>query len=230
MEDGRGSYGSGRGREPDTPTVEAEVRAQLVARLGGARAAVESAIPLVVFTLVFVIGRQLTWALAASLATAAAVLLVRVLRREPVRPALQGAVGVGIGALLASATGDAENVFLPGILTAAGWTVLLGGSLLVRRPVGGYLVAELIGERDWRSDPAIMRLGNRLTAVAVAPMVLRLLVQVPLYLSGAVGWLGVARVVMGWPLHVATLAAAAAVLGRGRTPLRRGRDDPEERS
>lgn len=223
MTDPRHPRRRGPGHDPaatDEPTVEAEVRAQLIGRLGGTRAAVESAVPLALFTMIFVIGGPLTWALAVSLAAAAVVLLVRLLRRDPARPALQGAVGVAVGALLASATGEAENVFLPGILTNAGWVVLLGGSLLVRRPLAGFVVAELTGRPKWRQDPAIMRLGNRLTVIAVAPMVLRLLVQVPLYLSGAVGWLGLARIVLGWPLHLATLAACAAVLTRGRTPLR----------
>lgn len=200
-------------------TIEAEVRQQLLARLGGPRAAIESAVPLALFTSAYVIGAHLGFAVAVSLVAAASVLLVRLLRRETMRPALQGAVGLGAGILLASGTGEAENLFLPGILTSAGWTVVLGGSLLVGRPLAGYLVAELIGRRRWRHDRAIMRLGRRLTAVLVAPMVLRLLVEVPLYLNGSVGGLGIARIVLGWPLHAATLALAGIILARGRTPL-----------
>lgn len=203
-------------------TIEAEVRRQLLARLGGPRAAIESAVPLALFTLAYVVGGRLGPAAALSLAVVVVVLLIHLVRREPVRPALQGAAGIGVGVLLASATGEAENVFLPGILTAAGWTVVLGGSMLVGRPLAGYLIAELVGRRRWRHDPAIVRLGWRLTAVLVAPMVLRLFVEVPLYLNGSVAGLGIARIVLGWPLHAVTLALAGVVLARGRTPLDTG--------
>jgi hypothetical protein len=50
-------------------------------------------------------------------------------------------------------------------------------------------------------------------------MVIRLAVQVPLYLAGEVGWLGVSRVVLGWPLYAAALAVAGVILLRGETPL-----------
>jgi hypothetical protein len=45
-------------------------------------------------------------------------------------------------------------------------------------------------------------------------------VQYPLYLAGEVGWLGVTKIALGWPLQVAALSAMAYLLARGRTPLR----------
>jgi len=34
-----------------------------------------------------------------------------------------------------------------------------------------------------------------------------------------VGWLGVSKIALGWPLQVAALAAMAYLLARGRTPM-----------
>lgn len=77
------------------------------------------------------------------------------------------------------------------------WAVVLGGSLALRAPVAGFVIGEVLGDRTgWRDEPAIVRLSDRLTLVMLAPMLIRLAVQVPLYLAGAVGWLGLSRVVV----------------------------------
>lgn len=64
-----------------------------------------------------------------------------------------------------------------------------------------------------------MRLTDRLTRVLLASVLVRLVVQVPLHLVGEVAWLGLARLVLGWPLHAATLAIALLILLRDDTPL-----------
>jgi hypothetical protein len=45
------------------------------------------------------------------------------------------------------------------------------------------------------------------------------IVQYPLWASHQAGWLGVAKLAMGWPLQVAALAAMAWVLSRNETPI-----------
>lgn len=98
--------------------------------------------------------------------------------------------------------------------------MLLGGSLVVRWPLAGFLVGTLLDDpTGWRDHPALRRLGDVLTLVLLAPVLVRLVVQVPLYLAGEVGWLGLARLVPGWPLHAATLVVAMLVLLPGNTPM-----------
>ena len=53
---------------------------------------------------------------------------------------------------------------------------------------------------EWRKDPARVRAYSRASWVWVALFSLRLAVQLPLYLTGAVVALGVTRVAMGVPL------------------------------
>jgi uncharacterized protein DUF3159 len=52
-----------------------------------------------------------------------------------------------------------------------------------------------------------------------APCLLRVLVQYPLWSTGQAGWLGVAKLAMGWPLQLAALAAMVWVLNRDDTPV-----------
>ncbi|MBW3605839.1 MAG: DUF3159 domain-containing protein [Actinobacteria bacterium] len=213
---------SSAGTTTSRPTVEGEVRARLAAELGGVRGSLETAFPLVVFTVVFVatdeVRPSVIWAMAAAVAAYG----LRLAQRSQTRYVRHGLVGIVVAAALASFTGRAETAFLPGIVQNGVWALVLGGSVVVRWPVAGFVIGEVLGDRmGWRDDPAIVRLSNRLTLVLLAPMVIRLAVQLPLYVADEVLWLGVSRVVLGWPLHAGTLALVGLILVRGNTPLRR---------
>ena len=203
-------------------TVEALVRTQLSKALGGGRGMLEAAVPTVVFTLAWLVSNELRLALA--LAGAAAVLLValRLLRRQTVQFVLNSLVGIAVAAVFALRSGRAEDAFLPGILYNGVYAVVLVGSVLLRWPVVGFMVGAVTGDpTGWRKDPAVVRLTARLTVLLALPCVLRVLVQYPLYAAGEVGWLGAAKIGLGWPLQIAALTAMVWLLARGRTPLRR---------
>ncbi|MCT6811154.1 MAG: DUF3159 domain-containing protein, partial [Bifidobacterium sp.] len=53
---------------------------------------------------------------------------------------------------------------------------------------------------SWRGEPELVRAYTQATLVWIAVFALRLLVQVPLYLTGSVGFLGAARLILGLPL------------------------------
>ena len=61
------------------------------------------------------------------------------------------------------------------------------------------------------------------SALLVLPCAARVAVQYPIYLADGdqSGLLGTAKIVMGWPLQVAALAAMVWLLARGRTPIER---------
>ena len=201
-------------------TVETLVRARLAALLGGPRGGVELALPIALFTLVYVVLDELRPALIAGVVVAVLLYAVRLVQRSTTYFVRNGLVAIGVAALVATLTGRAEDAFLPGILQSAAWTVALAVSIAVGRPLLGYVIGGVLGDLDgWRANPAIVRLANRLTVVAMLPMVARVAVQLPLYLAGEVGWLGVSRIVLGWPLSLAAFAVGAAILARGRTPL-----------
>ncbi|MGH8970949.1 MAG: DUF3159 domain-containing protein, partial [Actinomycetes bacterium] len=102
----------------------------------------------------------------------------------------------------------------------AAYALVMTLSVLLRWPVVGIMIGSVTGDlTSWRQDPGIVRLCSRLTWVLAAPCVVRVAVQYPLYLAGEVGWLGVSKIALGWPLQVAALAMMAYLLARGRTPL-----------
>jgi hypothetical protein len=82
-------------------TVEHVVRAQLSKALGGRRGMLEAAVPTILFTIAFVVGRDLRVSLAVSVAAALVLLAVRLASRGTVQFVLNSLVGIGIGAFFA---------------------------------------------------------------------------------------------------------------------------------
>ncbi len=205
-------------------TVEAALRAQLTKALGGVRGIVEAAVPTIAFTVMWLLTSNLRTSLVVSISTAVVLLIVRVLQRSTPQFVLNSLVGIGVGAFFASRTGDAKGFFLPGILYNAGYSVAMLLSIVVRWPVVGFLIGSVSGDpTSWRNDPAVVRLCSKLTWMLMVPCVVRVAVQLPVYLIGgndAVAELGILKIVMGWPLQVAGLAAMVWLLARGRTPAR----------
>lgn len=198
--------------------------------MGGVRGSLEVALPIAVFGLTYVVVDEIVMAAAVAAATVGMAGVARLAAGSTLRFVRNGAIGLAVAVLFASVTGRAEDAFLPGLVQSALWVVVLGGSVALGRPVGGYVIGAVLDDpTGWREEPAIVRLATQLTLVLLVPMVIRVAVQLPLYLAGAVGWLGVSRLVLGWPLHAATLAGAGLLLLRGATPLpRRSATDHED--
>ncbi|MCD0451979.1 DUF3159 domain-containing protein [Actinocorallia sp. API 0066] len=201
-------------------TVEAAVRAQLAKALGGARGIVEGAVPTILFTVLWLVTHELKLSLGIAVGAAVLLTVARLVQRSTVQFVFNSLVGIGIAAFFALRTGRAEDAFLPGIIYNAFYSLILIGSIIARWPVVGFIIGSVTGEStEWRRDPAIVRLCSKLTWLLVLPCVVRVVVQYPLYLAGMVGWLGTAKIALGWPLQVASFAAMIWVLARGRTPL-----------
>ena len=217
-------------------TVEQVVRAQLSKALGGRRGMLEAAVPTLAFTVLFVGTKDLRVAVAVSVAVAVALLVVRLLHRSTVQFVMNSLVGIGIGALFAwraaRGGGDANDqalaYFLPGMIYNSGYAVLMVTSTLVRWPLVGFMVGSVAGDpTEWHRDSQVVRLCRNLTLMLALPCVVRVLVQLPLYLAGKtaedagpmVAALGVSKIAMGWPLQIAALAGMAWLLARNATPV-----------
>jgi hypothetical protein len=201
-------------------TVEEAVRAQLAKALGGARGVVEAAIPTIGFTVSWIVTKELKLSLGIGAGLAVVLLLLRLAQRSTVQFVLNSIFGIAIAALFALRSGKAEDAFLPGILYNAGYAAAMLLSIVVRWPLVGFIIGSVTGDPTaWHRDRETVRLCSRLTWLLLIPCLVRVAVQYPLYLAGHVGWLGAAKVVMGWPLQVAALAAMVWLLARGRTPL-----------
>lgn len=181
-------------REPEFSAMDA---------IGGPRGILESALPTLVFVVLFVTTRSLSLAGGAAVAVCALAVIVRFVQRQAVGPALGGLLGVGIGAIWAVRSGDASTFYLPGLAINAATTLILLISLVARRPLVG-VVAALLDPRvaDWARDPDAVRTYRRATWLLLGLYVARTAVQGILFAAGAVAALGVVKLVMGLPLFV----------------------------
>lgn len=201
-------------------TVEALVRAQLSKALGGRRGMLEGAVPTLGFTVCWISSHDLKLSLLISGALAVALLVVRLVQRSNVQFVVNSLVGIAIAAVFALRSGRAEDAFLPGLVYNAVYAAVLVATVLARWPLIGFLLGSVTGDpTGWHGNRAIVRLCSRLTLVLAAPCIIRVIVQYPLWATHHAGWLGIAKLAMGWPLQVAALAAMVWVLNRDETPI-----------
>ena len=171
--------------------------------LGGPRGVVESVAPGLVFVVVYALTRSLVWTLAAALGVALVACAARLLARQPLTQAASGVLGVGIGVLVASLSGRAEDYFVWGIATNAASALALAVSLVVRQPLVGLAVGLLYGvTARWR-EPRMRPLARRCAALTwlwFGVFALRVAAQAPLWALGLVAPLGIVKIVLGLPL------------------------------
>ena len=184
----------------------------LLGQMGGVSGLIYSALPVAVLVPMNTAFGLLP-ALAAALGVAAAILVWRLVRKDSIQPALAGFFGVGVSALIAWLVGASKGYFLLGIWTSLLWAVVFGLSVLIRRPVVGYIWSWVNGhDRAWRRSRRAVLAFDAATLVWVAVFGARFIVQHHLYDADKTGWLGVARIAMGWPLTaVAALVTYLAI-------------------
>ena len=210
---------------PDEPdTVEAVIRKRMSDAVGGWRGSLETALPMVVFVIAWTITHDVRMSAGAALVTAALAAALRAHHGGSLQYVASGFLATGIAAFFALRSGRAEDAFLPGILLSTAYGIGAVVSILTRWPLVGFIIGagDPRAKEDpfaWRRDPGIVRVATKLTFVLVALFAVRLSIMVPLYLAGNIAALGVARVVLGWPLWVAALAVMGWLLARGRTPI-----------
>jgi Protein of unknown function (DUF3159) len=212
--------GSTPGRHSGTATQDQQAPESLADLLGGRRAAFDASIPPAVFTIAWLAGgHSVAWGAGGAVAAAAAIAGWRWYRGDRPRAVLLGLLGVVVAALIVLRTGRAADFFLVQIATniasALAWTV----SIVWRWPLLGLVVGGVLRQRtSWRRDPALLRAYGHGSWVWVAQYLVRIAVLVPLWATGQVVALGVARLVLSWPLVTACLVASWWVVRRSLPP------------
>jgi hypothetical protein len=174
-------------------------------RTGGLTGLVQSSLPPTVLVLA-----NGWWglypAIAAAVGAGLLVTVVRAVRRQSLRPAFGGFVGVAISGFLAARSGEARDFFLADIWWYFVASILLAGSILIRRPLVGVLwsAAQGVG-MWWRHDRPSLRRYDIATAVLAAVFAARFLVLHRLYENNQVGGLTIAKITMNYPLWAAAL-------------------------
>jgi hypothetical protein len=182
--------------------------------LGGWGALLDIGLPWIAFLIVYSVSDDnLQLSLIIAIGVAAAVAVLRVVRKQPLRNIVGGFLGVVIAAYIANRSGRAEDVYLPGILINIGYGLLYLVTVLVRWPLFGLLYGVITQTGfAWRKDPAMLKAFSRATLVFVGLFALRLVVQVPLYLAGSLNALGIAKVALGLPCYALALWLSYMVL------------------
>ena len=134
--------------------------------------------------------------------------MVRLSQSRPVRHAVTGLFGVGLGALLAWRSGDAKDFYLPGILYGIAYGLALLGSAAIRQPLVGWIWSVIAagGRSDWRQDPRLVRTFGWLTVLWGVVWLAKVGVQAGFYLANMETALGVARLALGYPPYALLLA------------------------
>lgn len=186
---------------------------------GGASGLLDTGLPGVAFVVAYTAsGQDMRLAVILALTFAGLLTVLRLVRRQSLQHAIAGFLGVAVAAYIASRTGRPEDFFLPGLLINAAYALAYAVSILVRWPLIGIVVAgfQQTSLTAWRRDPVLLRAYSRASWIWVAMFLVRLAVQLPLYLVGedALVALGIARVAMGWPVFLVAIWLSYLVIKR----------------
>uniref|UniRef100_A0AAU3GRN9 DUF3159 domain-containing protein n=1 Tax=Streptomyces sp. NBC_01401 TaxID=2903854 RepID=A0AAU3GRN9_9ACTN len=217
----------------EQPEASADRRAKQtpLEQMGGASGLVYTMLPIVAFVLANA-SLGLTSAIGTAIGVALALSVLRLVRKEPVQPALSGLFGVAVASFVAWKTGSAKGFFLLGI-----WSNLLFGglfllSVLVRRPLAGVVWGALNGTGTaWLRDKPSRRYYDIATLTLTGVFAARFLVQQWLYEEDATGWLAFAKIAMGYPLlALALLVVLWAARSSGKRLKAQGVSTPSVRT
>ncbi|KXO91982.1 hypothetical protein AXK56_02435 [Tsukamurella pulmonis] len=205
--------GAEQERDTAQDAPEPSIKEQVLEQMGGWQGLVYSTLPVAAF-----VPANAAWGLTggaiAALVVAAVVAVIRLATRSSIQPAISGFFGVAVCVVIALIVGgNGKGYFLYGIVMQAVFAVVFAVSLLVRWPLVGVLW-HLFDERkqtsadtdgtvaagDWRSDRRQYRAFAWLTVLWIAMFAVRFAVQAALYQNDDVGGLGIARIIMGWPM------------------------------
>ncbi|RPA19604.1 DUF3159 domain-containing protein [Gordonia sp. OPL2] len=200
----------------------------ILEQMGGVSGLIYSTVPIAVFVPVNAIW-GLQSAMIAALVVAALIFCVRLIRREPLNPAISGLIGVAICVFIAHRVGDAKGYFLFGIWTTLVYAIVFVLSIVVRWPLVGVAWNLISGEgMGWRKHRRTLIAYDIATAFWALVFAARYITQSELYDHGSTGWLAVARIGMGWPLTALAVLATIVLVRRATREEDRTDPQPEE--
>lgn len=188
----------------------------LLEQMGGVSGLLASTIPVAVFVPVNSFWGLMP-AIGAAIGTAVLVFIWRLMRKETLQPAVSGLFAVFIGAAIAFFMGDARGYFLYGIWYSAVAAVAFLITMVIGRPAVG-LIWEGInsGDKGWFRDRAVRRAYQIATGAWTVVFAARFFIQNRFYREDDVTWLGIARILMGWPLTGVVLIITVWAVRRAR--------------
>lgn len=183
-------------------------------RTGGFVGLFYSSFPVVVFVLLNSVAGLMA-GICGAVGTAIVFVVLRAVRKEPLRPAVSGFVGIAIASFIAYRTGSARGFFLVDIWWSLACAAVLAMSILIRWPLVGVAWSAMNRvPMGWKNDGP-SRLGYDIaTAALAAVFAARFVVQRWLYEEDHTGWLAFAKITMGYPLTASALVVVVWAVRR----------------
>lgn len=205
--------------QDDSVVHEIKEDSELLAKaLGGWAGVIDSGLPFLVFTVAFLVtDRNLEVTLYAALGTAGILAVLRLVRKQTLQQVFSGLIGIAIAAFIARRTGNADNFFLPGILTNAAYASACLVSIFLKRPLLGYVVEAMRGnDMSWVKDEKKHKLFSTITWLWTLIFGIRIAIMLPLYFLGQTAALGTLKILLGYPLFALGIYATFRLLGRNK--------------
>lgn len=188
-------------------------RKSLLDSIGGPLGIAEAVVPATLFSLAYAFTQDGLTAVVLAASSSVLFIAIRLVQRKALTQALVGALAIALAAFLALRDGgQAADYFVPGFITNASYGTVMLVSVLIGRPVMGYVAQLLFGLKDWRKDKPTYRRLRLVTLVWVGFFAARLSVQLPLYFAGLVEALALSRAIMGAPAYAGLLALTWVLL------------------
>ena len=176
--------------------------------VGGMRGIIESMLPGLLFVICFVVTNNLQTTVIASAALAVLQVVIRLIQKQSLMGVISGLVSIAICLIWVCTSHKAGDYYMLGFITNAVYSVFLAISLIVRVPALGLVIesirkmpTENFGAwlHEWLDYKPLKRAYMYVTGLWIGVFALRLVLQVPLYLTNHVVWLGTVRLIMGLP-------------------------------
>ena len=194
-------------------------RRSLLDSIGGPLGIIEAVLPATLFSFTYALTKDALTAVVVAASSSLLFIVIRLIQRKALTQAIVGALAIALAAFLALRDGgQAADYFIPGFITNASYGTVLLISVLIRRPIMGYIAQLLFGLQGWREDRPTYRRLRLVTLIWVGFFSARLAVQLPLYFANAVEALALARAIMGAPAYAALLALTWVLLRRIKVP------------
>ena len=174
--------------------------------MGGKRGLIDNGLPSILFLIIFNIQHDLKNAIYAAVALSGILAVWRLIKRDTLQHAISGVIGVLICAWFATQGGQAKDYYIPSFIKNSAYAAVYTIGNLVGWPLLGIVIGPIIGENmDWRRVPERKRVYIMASWVWVGMFVLRLVIMYPLYQADQLNALGIASIVLGYPLFLLTI-------------------------
>ncbi|MBS6346028.1 MAG: DUF3159 domain-containing protein [Alloscardovia omnicolens] len=181
--------------------------------IGGWRGVAEAVVPFVAFTVSYIFTQNLIFSLICVGVLLTAIIVARLVQKQTLMGALSGTFVTFISVAFAALQNSARDFYSPGIFINTFAVLILMASLILRKPGIGWILDQFTSESTMQS---LYKPYVRATWVWIGGFVLRLAVEVPLYIMHNVEALGAARIITGVPLFACMLLISWLIIAPAR--------------